>query len=116
MHNRGFAAAWENFKFSPHMEKVKRGDAIFMFAKGIGIIGIGIAKSGYKKLTRNDLGRIRKGNTFEWHVPVLQWLAWTDEAVACEWKEAPPFTFWDVTEAQYADFRGRVKNHFLCDT
>lgn len=116
MHNRGFAAAWENFKFPPHMEKVKRGDAIFMFAKGIGIIGIGIAKGGYKKLTRNDLGRIRKGNTLEWHVPVLQWLAWTDEAGACEWKEAPPFTFWDVTEAQYADFRGRVKNHFLCDT
>ena len=41
MHNRGYAAAWENFKFPGHMEQVEPGDAIFMFAKGVGIIGIG---------------------------------------------------------------------------
>jgi hypothetical protein len=45
MHKRGYAAAWESFKFPSHMDKVKRGDAIFMFAKGVGIVGIGYAKA-----------------------------------------------------------------------
>ena len=115
MRNRGFAAAWETFKFPSHMKQVKRGDAIFMFAKGIGIIGIGTAKDRCEKLTPNDPGRISTGKTAEWRVPV-QWLEWTDECGACQWKEAPNFTFWDVTEEQYAEFRGKVKNHFLCHT
>ena len=43
MHGRGCAAAWEVFYYPGHMQRVKRGDAIFMFAKGVGIVGIGRA-------------------------------------------------------------------------
>ena len=58
MHNRGFATAWEDFKFPSHMEKVEPGDAIYMFAKGVGIIGIGIATGTYEKLDSGQDGRV----------------------------------------------------------
>jgi hypothetical protein len=115
MHNQGFAAAWESFKYPDHMTQVKSGDAIFMFAKGIGIIAVGVAKGRYEKLAINDPGRIRnfsdENNTTEWRVPV-QWLDWKDESGAFQWK-APNRTFWNVTGNK--DFRDKVKNHFLCD-
>ena len=49
MFRRGFATAWESFKFPNRMEKVDVGDAICMFAEGIGIIGIGIARANAKR-------------------------------------------------------------------
>jgi len=45
MRHRGYAAAWEEFRYPIHMDTVRRGHAIFMFAKGVGIIGIGRAKA-----------------------------------------------------------------------
>jgi hypothetical protein len=117
MFNRGFAAAWESFKFPSHMEQVERGAAIFMFAKGIGIVGIGIAKGRCETLAPDAPDRIRnfsyENSTIEWRVPV-QWLEWTDEAGAYPWK-APNRTFWNVTEARDKDLRESVKTHFLCD-
>lgn len=114
MFNRGFAAAWEQFSYPSHMEKVKAGDAIFMFAKGIGIIGIGIAKGRCETLIPDDPDRIRnvpnKVNKPEWRVPV-QWLAWT-EAGAYRYKSLR-FTFWNVTGSRYDKFREGVKAHFL---
>jgi hypothetical protein len=116
MFNRGFAAAWESFKFPSHMELVERGDAIFMFAKGIGIIGIGIAKGGCETLAINNPDRIHnfpnEKKIPEWRVPV-HWLEWTDEAGAFRWAEAPNFTFWEVTDESYKNFRENVKAHFL---
>jgi hypothetical protein len=116
MFNRGFAAAWESFKFPSHMELVERGDAIFMFAKGIGIIGIGIAKGGCETLAINNPDRIHnfpnEEKTPEWRVPV-HWLEWTDEAGAFRWAEAPNFTFWEVTDEPYKNFLENVKAHFL---
>ena len=87
MFNRGFAAAWEDFRFPDHMKQVERGDAIFMFAKGIGILGIGTAKGRCEKLSPGNPDRIhnvaQKDNiTFEWRVPVEWLMEWTDEA-AC---------------------------------
>jgi hypothetical protein len=100
MYNRGFATAWETFKFPSHMEQVEPGDAIFMFAKGVGIIGIGIAKARCETLMPNDPDRVRnfsyEENTSEWRVPV-QWLTWTDEAGAYRCK-APNFTFYSIYE------------------
>jgi hypothetical protein len=41
MYNRGYTAAWETIRFPSCIPQVEPGDAIFMFAKGVGIIGIG---------------------------------------------------------------------------
>ena len=118
MYNRGFAAAWESFKFPSHMEQVVRGDAIFMFAKKVGIIGVGVAKAACQTLPPDDPDRLRnfsyETNTPEWRVPV-KWLDWKDEAAAFPWN-APNFTFWNVTEPDYDDFREDVIAHFLGDT
>jgi hypothetical protein len=118
MLGRGFAAAWESFKFPSHMEQVEAGDAIFMFAKGIGVIAIGVATNRCERLMPDDPDRIRGSaypqNAIEWRVPV-QWLSSTDEAGAYPCK-SPNFTFWDISEPQYDDLREGVKEHFLGDT
>lgn len=114
MHNRGFAAAWEDFKFPTHMEMVEPGNAIFMFAKGVGIIGVGAAEGSCEQLKANQRGRLTHvHDTVEWRIPT-RWLAWTDSNGAFPWK-APNFTFWDVSESQYDDFRTDVMAHFLGD-
>ena len=83
MYNRGFAAAWESFKFPSHMEQVERGDAISMLAKGVGVVGVGVAKAACQTLPPDDPDRLRnfsyETNEPEWRVPA-KWLAWTDEA------------------------------------
>jgi hypothetical protein len=116
MRNRGFAAAWETFNYPDHMRLVKSGHAIFMFAKGVGVIGIGIAKGECEVLEKNDPDRIRnfsdENKTVEWRVPV-QWLEWKDEADAYKWKSPPRATFLDVTDARHKDFRENVTKHFL---
>ncbi|MEI7637017.1 MAG: phospholipase D family protein [Syntrophus sp. (in: bacteria)] len=114
MCDRGYATAWETFKFPSHMRLVEPGDAIFMFAKGVGIIGIGRAMTKYETLTPGDPNRIRNfrtGNTPEWRVQV-DWLDWRedDESYHCK---APNFTFWDVTSDQYSALRAGIRQHFL---
>lgn len=115
MHNRGLAAAWESFKFPSHMQEVEPGDAVFMFAKGVGIIGIGVATAPHEILLPHDPDRLRnfenEQNTIEWRVPV-KWLQWTDEAGAYPYK-SPNFTFWNITGAEYDDLRQAVRSHFL---
>jgi hypothetical protein len=118
MCNRGFAAAWEQFKFPNHMEKVKAGDAIFMFARGIGVMGIGIANGGFETRRPGAPDRVRgpayPQTAVEWRIPV-QWLEWTDEAGAypCQGQRA---TFYDVTEPKYDHWREGLKKHFLSDS
>lgn len=114
MHNRGYAAAWEDFKYPSHMELVEPGNAIFMFAKAVGIIGIGIATASCETLTSSQPGRLTYVHTsIEWRVPT-HWLAWTDANGAYPWK-SPNSTFWDVSESQYDDFRDAVMSHFLTE-
>jgi len=80
MHSRKFATAWKPFRGQDDMKEVERENVIFMFAKRIGIIGIGIAKGGCEILAPDESGRISyEHDTPEWRVPV-QWLVWTDEA------------------------------------
>jgi hypothetical protein len=117
MHGRSFAAAWESFKFPAHMERVQRGHAIFMFAKGVGIIGIGRAKAGHQILKPNAPDRIRnfeyEDSTPEWRVPV-DWLAWRRDSDACRWTGTGlNLTFLDVSEDQHSQLRAAVKKHFL---
>jgi hypothetical protein len=75
MHHREYAAAWEKFNYSTHMDRVRHGDAIFMYAKGAGIIGIGRAKAQRQVLKPSNPDRISKEGKSEWRVPV-EWLAW----------------------------------------
>jgi hypothetical protein len=112
MHTQGFAAAWEEFKFTSHMELVEPGSIIFMFAKNVGIIGVGVATETCETLAPRQRGRITHvHNTVEWRVPA-RWLEWTDSAGAFAWK-SPNFTFWDVSESKYDDFRAGVIAHFV---
>ena len=115
MYDRGYATAWESFKFPSHMEQVNPGNAILMFAKGIGIIAVGRATAACETLQPDDPDRIRnfdyEDNTPEWRVPV-HWLDWRDEEDAYPWK-APNFTFWNVTDESYVDLREGVRQHFL---
>ena len=120
MFNRGFAAAWEKFNYPDHMEQVEHGDTIFMFAKKVGIMGIGVAKGQCEKLAPGNSNRIRNvvptdNKTTEWRVPV-EWLTeWTDEAGAYKCKAPRPWAFYDVTESKYESFREAIKVHFVGD-
>jgi len=118
MYSRRLATAWETFKFQRHMQLVEPGDGVFMFAKGVGIIGIGVATARCEILPSTGPNRLwiyeAGDNTPEWRVPT-NWLAWKDDADACPYPAAPNFTFWNVTEIQYDDFRESVKSHFLGD-
>ncbi len=117
MHDRGYAAAWEDFAYPSHMEQVQAGDAIFMYAKGKGIIGIGCATGPHEVLALNTPGRIRnfanETKTREWRIPV-RWLDWRDAADAYPWN-APNFTFWNVSADDYTELREGVREHFLGD-
>ncbi len=112
MHRRKYAAAWEEFRHPKHMERVKEGDAILMYAKGEGIIGVGRAKAARERLRSRDPGRVRETRTYEWRIPV-DWLAWEEhDADALSWS-SPNASFFDVTEDKYAGLRRDVRRHFL---
>jgi hypothetical protein len=114
MNELGLATAWENFKFPSHMEQVEAGDAIFAFAKGVGILGIGIATSKCEIRDSTATDRLRvfdDDNKLEWRVPT-KWLVWVDAPDALPYN-APNFTFWNVTGHDYAELRHDVAEHFL---
>jgi len=94
MHARRFAAAWTavdhpvgTFNYPDHMRRVRGGDLIFMYANGLGVIGVGrAAESRLEVLFPDHPDRPRafatEGENEEaWRIPV-EWLAW-DEANPC---------------------------------
>lgn len=112
MYSRGYATAWETFKFPSHMKQVQPGDVILMFAKNVGIIGIGRARTICEVLQPGDPDRILTDNDFpEWRVPV-DWFDWRDDKKAYPYK-SPNFTFWNVTDDQYSDLIKGIRKHFL---
>lgn len=115
MRRRNYAAAWETFKYVKHMEKVKKGHAIFMFAKGEGIIGVGRAKAPCEKLRPDDPDRVRETTTREWRIPV-DWLAWEEHDADAVSFDSPNATFFDVSGDTYRDLRRDVRSHFLGDS
>jgi hypothetical protein len=114
MYSRGYATAWESFKFPSHMEQVQPRDAILMFAKGVGIVGIGRAKGACETLQPGEPDRVYDGRyqrDVEWRVPV-HWLDWRTQEDAYPFR-SPNFTFWNVSDESYADLREEVREHFL---
>jgi hypothetical protein len=86
MFARGFAAAWTGFdhpngtfNYPDHMWRVRRGDMIFMYANGVGVIRVGRAtESEPDILPRHRHGRLRDfasegKNKEEWRIPV-KWI------------------------------------------
>ena len=111
MRQRGYAAAWEDFRHPSHMQKVKLGNVVFMYAKGVGIKGIGRAKAPYEVLQPGNPDRLRNGHTAEWRIPV-DWLAWEeDDADSFSW-DAPNATFFEVSGDKYRRLREGVRRHF----
>jgi hypothetical protein len=111
MHNRGFAAAWTPFKNRQQMKEVQPGDIVLMYAKAVGIIGIGRAVATCRILESGEPERLRdfKGeDNQEWRVPV-EWLAWR-ESDPYVWKKSTPPTFRRVT--QDTELRDGVTRHF----
>ncbi len=93
MRTRHFAAAWTwgegtsqagPFHYPEHMQRVKRGDVIVMYANGVGVIGIGQATADEPEiLYQNDPSRMRDyategENAEEWRIQV-QWLVWDED-------------------------------------
>jgi len=112
MYNRGYATAWEKFNYPEHMQQVKPGDAIFMVAKGVGIIGVGRAEATCEALESGDPDRIHEGDTPEWRVK-MHWLGWRSDKDAYPLKPVPRFTFGNVSDEKYVDLREGVRQHFL---
>jgi hypothetical protein len=111
MHDRAYAAAWEQFNFPSHMREVEQGHTIFMYAKGVGIIGIGRAKGRCQILQPGSPNRVTPGKTPEWRVPTA-WLAWKKNSDAYPWKSQNS-TFFEVSGNKYQQMRNDVKKHFL---
>jgi serine/threonine protein kinase len=115
MRHRRYAAVWEDFNHPAHMKRVCPGDAIFMWGKGAGVIGIGRAKATCEILEATAADRLRSAaedNQREWRIPV-EWLIWVDndrDAYPCS---MPNASFIDASGANYRDMRDGVRKHFL---
>jgi hypothetical protein len=80
MRRKKHAICWTSFRYPKRMEQVLPGDAIFMFAKGVGIIGVGRARGKCRALAPGRPGRFTRDftNDEEWRVPVDDWVFWAE--------------------------------------
>jgi hypothetical protein len=121
MRSQCFAAAWiaddhpdGTFNYPDHMRRVRQSDLIFMYAKSVGVIGVGrAAESRLEILFPDHPGRLRDfategGNREEWRIPV-EWVAW-DEANPCEVEHALLSSFQEITGL--AERLGALRKHF----
>lgn len=115
MRQRRYAAVWEDFNWPAHMQLVREGDAILMWAKGVGIIGIGRATAKHEILDASNPDRIRSSAEYaerEWRIPV-EWVVWVEhdrEAYRCS---MPNASFVDASGENYRKLREGVRRHFL---
>lgn len=118
MHRRCYATAWIPFKSERVMQQVKARSAILMFAKGVGIIGVGRAEAACERLAPHGRDRVGSCCTYkedapEWRVRVC-WLAWPGEEGAFPYK-GQNATFWDVSGGELVKLREDLRRHFGCD-
>lgn len=120
MHARGFAAAWTaidhpdgTFNYTEHMRRIRAGDMIFMYAMGLGVIGVGRAtESRLELLFPDHPDRLRNfeaegENEEEWRIS-LEWLVW-DETNPCEVEFLRP-SFQEITH--HEERIRTVRQHF----
>lgn len=115
MRERLYAAVWETFAYPAHMQRVTKGDAIFMWAKGVGIIGVGRALDKHEILEVSAHGRIRTSAEHaerEWRIPV-EWMVWVDHDKDAYRYTMPNASFIDASGENYHDLREGVRKHFL---
>ncbi|MCC6150614.1 MAG: DUF3883 domain-containing protein [Planctomycetes bacterium] len=92
MREKSCAMAWGQFEHRSTMKKVRRGDLVLMFARGVGLIGIGKALGGrqvasFGKAQFIDRAKNKKERMDEWRIPV-KWLAWEGKGQRpLSWKE-----------------------------
>ena len=111
MFDNNFAAAWESFDYDAHMQQVEAGDAILMYAKGVGIVGLGIALDNCEMLPIGATGRLTDEiETPEWRVPT-RWIAWTDDSAALDYKSSN-YTFANISGDSYAQLLADAESHF----
>jgi hypothetical protein len=118
MRRSRYAAVWTEFNHRKHMERVGPGAAILMFAKGVGIIGVGRATGRHEVLPPGHPARITTGyrHEEEWRVPVDDWLAWAEnEEDAYRWT-MPNARFLDISGDKYRELCEAVFEHFLRDS
>jgi hypothetical protein len=111
----GYATAWEKFKYPTHMMDVKSGDAIFLFAKGVGVIAVGRAKSKCEVLkpgAKNRMPNSPYQNDNEWRVP-FDLLDWRDDDKSAYRCKTGNYTFCNVTDEKYRGLREGIRKHFL---
>jgi len=127
MRVRGCAVVWTTFKSERDMKSVQPGDVILAFAKGVGVIGVGVAKSGPTILRidaaesiyrlRTPIARDVTPNKREWRIDV-DWLEWKRDSDACPLnrdvrgisQQPPNASFLDVTDGWIPE---KVRKHFL---
>ena len=115
MNSRGVVAAWGDYQYISHFRRVTKGDIIFMYAKGVGIIAIGQAKDKGIKLVPGASGLlITDTGQMEWQIPV-SWLIWVDAKQAAAWYPVQPKTFVNISANKYAERRMAVIQHLLGD-
>lgn len=113
MRERRYATAWEEFRYPRHMKEVMRGDIIFMYANGAGIIAVGRARDRCESLRSGSPGRVFDGtDTTEWRIPV-EWLVWVADKEAPPWKPHANPTFLNVSSDNYSDRRNVVLHDFF---
>lgn len=115
MHTHGFAAAWVPFVYPEHMRRVRGGGLVFLYAKELGVIGVGVARESRVEILGPDHpGRLRAfehgEHEEEWRVPV-EWLAW-DTAAPCP-VVALRTSFQEITD--HEERVRLVRKHFLPD-
>ena len=112
MHERRRAAAWVEFSYPDHMRRARKDDLIFMFASGVGLIGVGRATGPCRVLPDGHPDRVAPAdeNREEWQIPVV-WLRW-QTANPCVWDIYPIVTFIDISGSTWNARRQRALRHF----
>lgn len=119
MRERECAAIWEyppdeevEVRYISHLKSVVVGDLIFMFASGLGVIGVGKAKGGaIGPISPGGYSRLRDSGWLgsEWQVPV-EWIRWQPES-PCSIRGAN-FTFYRLSDPTWTDRRSKLIAHF----
>ncbi len=117
MLSMNYAAAWGEFAHTTHMEEVRKGDVVFLFAKKKGVIAIGEVTGDLEKIPNDELEAKAIYPHFaapEWRLPV-SWLAQASDENAFLFSDWHTFgaTIMDISDAKYNEFKAYVFKYFL---